>query len=124
MDDEEALACVADEDCLDPELDAAVTSFIQAEALGSQSDTSDTNDEENEYPDFKSIEGWEKIAALVALLVDIKVAPLSTQDANQIVQLYDDLSPYDKKPMVARLNRLAVDLAGQKTKVGMLVSMP
>jgi hypothetical protein len=57
------------------------------------------NSEEDQFLDFNSIEGWDKVVELMELLVDIKSLSISTLDAEKIVQSYNNLSPYDKKPI-------------------------
>ncbi len=79
-----------EEDCLDSELDVAVLSFMIDKEY---------NSEEDQFLDFNSIEGWDKVVQLMELLVDIKSLSISTLDAEKIVQSYNNLSPYDKKPI-------------------------
>ncbi|EFX67652.1 hypothetical protein DAPPUDRAFT_330831 [Daphnia pulex] len=81
---------VLNDDCLDSELDVAVLSFMIDE---------EDNSEEDQFLDFNSIEGWDKVVELMKLLVDIKSLSISTLDAEKIVQSYNNLSPYDKKPI-------------------------
>lgn len=94
LDDDDDLAAGPDDDFnLDPEMNIAVTSF-KADCEETQPDTG-----LHQLIDFKSIEGWDKVAALVASLLEIKNSSISTHDAEKIVRCYEELSQYDKKPI-------------------------
>lgn len=97
--DDDTLVAPDEESSLDPELDVAVTSFMETTLQVDSHDTQSDIDAENQFVDFKSIEGWDKVATLVALLVEIKGTSISTCDAENIVSSYEQLSPYDKKPI-------------------------
>ena len=92
LNDEDHLVTFAEEEVsLDSELDVAVRSFMMEE--------DEDNSEEDQFLDFNSIEGWDKVVQLMELLVNIKSLSISTHDAEQIVQAFAKMSPYDKKPI-------------------------
>lgn len=96
LDIEDTMATTEEEGSLDSEMDVAANSFLQA---NSEDTHSDSGEVETQFVDIKSIDGWDKVAQLVVLLAAINSPAISTLDAEKIVQCYDNLSPYDKKPI-------------------------
>jgi hypothetical protein len=94
--DEEIAATTAlvstDEGDFDAELDVATTAFLQ----------SNIEDKEGEVPlvttDFKSIQGWDKVVQLAKALVAV-TEPITNQKGESLVEVYNQLHPFDQKPI-------------------------
>jgi hypothetical protein len=86
---------------LDPETSFACEAFhLPAEIEDRDSSSSDPDDDQTKSTDFKAIEGWDKVDQLAAVLIDAKGLSLTNAEAEHIIRLYEDLSDYDKRPLV------------------------
>lgn len=78
---------------LDPEVDVACATFIEASELNAP------DDEEECRIDLRSIPWWDKLDKLAAALVNSTSLSVAKSEAENVVRLYEDLSDFDKIPL-------------------------
>ena len=85
-----------EEEILDEEMELAVNAF---ETENDESPSAGDDEGTEVTTDFQSIEGWGSVAELASFLVQIPLSPLSQANAEEIIHLYEKMSPYDKAPL-------------------------
>lgn len=64
------------------------------------------SDEEEDVTDSLGIPGWQKVNALANALMDTSGLCISSSKAKEIQKLYNDLTDFDKKPLVFKQKSL------------------
>ena len=63
----------------------------------SDSDKEDSEDDDDDALDANAILGWQRVDRLAEALLDLKGLTVSEGDYTVLVELFEDLLPYDKK---------------------------
>lgn len=58
--------------------------------------------DDNDVVDYRGISGWGKVDALATALLKLTGLSVSSAEAEHIVQLYNDLDEFDKRPVTYR----------------------
>lgn len=88
------------EEDVDPELDFAFEAFAhpEQESANDIQEENSTDSDDDESPDHQGKPGWDKVCNLANALVNADpTLPVSDSEAKSIIDLYHDLSDYDKR---------------------------
>ena len=75
-------------------------------------------DSDDEALDFRGIPRWDKVDQLARTLIDIKGLSVTNTQAREIKDLYNDLLPFDRKPVTFALKPARGRFARSKYRVG------
>lgn len=85
---------------LDLELNIACSSMTEpTESVDDLVDEDNSDENLHAAVDSRSIEGWDKVDQLATKLIESEGLSITNIEAETIIHLYDQLSPYDKEPL-------------------------
>lgn len=80
------------------ELDIVCDAISEPETAGFSDDATDEGGNRRAV-DSRSIDGWDRVDKLAEKILELKGLSVTAEEAEIIIRLYDELSPFDKEPL-------------------------